>query len=141
MRGEQFLKAAYAYLFIHDFEHAKKAFEQAIACDPENPLYYFHASITAIRSEELDVAMNWATRAVNLEPDNELYGQHLNVVQATILNRNGREACLNGNTKLAKQQFTMALMLDPLNEDAKQALLALEQSVDFPRQAQKEDTG
>ncbi len=128
MQGEHYLKAAYAYLYIRDFEHAQEAFEKAIASDPFNALYYFHASITALRSEDFDLAMTWALRAAKLEPDNPMYKQHLDVVMAAIYNRDARTAFLNGDVDEAMKRFKSALELDPLNEEAQQALYSLDES-------------
>jgi tetratricopeptide (TPR) repeat protein len=128
MQGEEYLRAAYGYLYIRDFEHAREAFEKAIAADPENALYYFHASITALRNDLYDLAMMWATQAAELEPHNPMYQQHVDIVLAAIYNREAQIAYTNGDLNRAREQFRAALELDPLNDEALRVLQQLEDS-------------
>ena len=118
MQGDQYLRAAYGYLYIRDFKHAKEAFERAIAADPENALYYFHASITALRNDLFELAMSWAERAVKLEPDNPMYQQHVDIVRSGVYHREAQTAFANGDFEHAIAQFQAALELDPLNDEA-----------------------
>lgn len=123
--GEQYMKAAYAYLYIRDFASAVEAFQRAIACDPENPAYYFRASVTAHRSEQLDLARMWAEEAVALDPENALYRQHLDVILASIAFKQGVQAILNGNYDDAKAWLEAAAAHDPLNTEVRTALSKL----------------
>lgn len=125
MYGELYLKAAYAYLYIRDFDRAKEAFEHAISCEPNNPVYYFYASITALRSDSVDKAFEWAIRAADLQPDEALYSQHVDVVKAAMLTRDAHAAYINGDIDTAVQKYQAALELDPLCEDTVHALQSL----------------
>lgn len=82
MLGERWLKVAFSYLYIRDFNRAMEAFRRAIACDPDNPACYFHASVTALRNEDWEPALAWAAEAARLAPENVLYQEHLRRVQA-----------------------------------------------------------
>lgn len=126
VKGEQYLRAAYAYLYIRDFQRAETAFEQAIASDPDNPQYYFHASITALRSEHRDKALFLAKEALRLQPENELYQEHVKVVEAAILTVDGQQALEKGNIALAREHFHRALERNPLDNTAADALASLE---------------
>lgn len=118
MSGENYLKSAYAYLYIRDFERAAEAFQRAIESEPENPEYYFHASVTALRNECYNLALEWSARAHELAPDNALYQEHHQVVIASQLTREGQALLLEGNDTAALVRFEQALKHDPLNQDA-----------------------
>ncbi len=134
MKGEQYLRAAYAYLYIRDFERAETAFERAIESDPANPQYYFHASITALRSDHLDKALFLAKEALRLAPDNELYLEHVNMVEASMLTVDGQQALENGDVDLAKANFQRALERNPLDNTAADALAILEPTAECQRE-------
>ncbi|MCL6515532.1 tetratricopeptide repeat protein [Alicyclobacillus sp.] len=82
MLGERWLKVAFSYLYIRDFDRAMEAFRRAIACEPDNPACYFHGSVTALRNEDWEPALAWAEAAARLAPDNVLYQEHLCRVRA-----------------------------------------------------------
>jgi tetratricopeptide (TPR) repeat protein len=115
---DRWLKTAYSYLFIRDFEKAMDTFRNAICSNPQNPAYYFHASITAVRSGNLSEAIAWAEAATTLEPDNDLYMQHWHVIRARLLVKEGLEMLQCGRLAEAQELFASALNHDPLNEDA-----------------------
>jgi tetratricopeptide (TPR) repeat protein len=138
MQGDQYLRAAYGYLYIRDFLHAKEAFEKAIAANPDNALYYFHASITALRNDLFDLAIIWAMRATELEPDNPMYQQHVDIVQAAIYHREAQEAFANGDFERAIEQFQAALDLDPLNDEALRVLERLKENL-FEQSDEKQE--
>jgi tetratricopeptide (TPR) repeat protein len=118
MSGEQYLKAAYAYLYIHEFERAREAFQQAIACDPENPTYYFRASVTAHRSGQLQLAKQWATQAIERNPYLALYQQHLASVESSLAVLRAKEAQAQNQKSEAFGALEEALAYDPLNTEA-----------------------
>lgn len=120
--GERFLRAAYAYLYIRDFDRAAKAFESAIESDPDNPQYYFHASITEMRSEHYDRALALAQTAARLSPENELFAEHVKLVESTILTVEGERGLENGHLEEARERFQSALQYNPLNQTAADAL-------------------
>lgn len=125
MAGENYFKAAYSYLYIRDFERATDAFRHAIESDPENPCYYFHASVTALRNGHRALALQWARRATELDPDDPLYRAHLGVVKSNILADQARSARDEGDLTRARLLWLAALRHDPLNEEADVALHAL----------------
>lgn len=120
--GEQFLRAAYAYLYIRDFDKAAKAFASAIESDPENPEYYFHASITEMRSGHYERALTLAQTAARLSPDNELHREHVKLVESAILTAEGERGLENGHFEQARENFQSALLYNPLNQTAAEAL-------------------
>ncbi len=123
--GENYLKAAYAYLYIRDFERAAESFAKAIESSPDNPEYYFHASLTALRNDCPDLALEWALSAFRLDPDNPLYREHLAVVESSQLTKRGHEAVLEGAEEQAIRLFQEALDRDPLNDEARGCLKRL----------------
>lgn len=120
--GENYLKAAYAYLYIRDFERAAESFARAIESSPMNPEYYFHASLTALRNDCPDLALEWALSAFRLDPDNPLYREHLAVVESSQLTKQGHDALLVGANERARHFFQEALDRDPLNDEARGCL-------------------
>lgn len=118
MQGEQFLKSAFSYLFIGDYERAVRAFHDAMEADPKNPVFAFHGSVTALRNGDLDLAERWAVRALASDPTHPMYIQHLQRI------RSKREVCAAedaigaGDRAAAAARLERALTLDPLNEKA-----------------------
>jgi tetratricopeptide (TPR) repeat protein len=131
MFGERWLKTAYSYLYIRDFARATESFRRAIECEPENPTYYFHASLTALRNGYEELAMQWAETAVLLAPGNASYQEHLGVVRGSALAEAGHVAYRDGRYAEAKQLFQRALSFDPLNDEAVCALDKLGYSGEF----------
>jgi tetratricopeptide (TPR) repeat protein len=125
MLGERWLKTAYSYLYIRDFPKAADSFARAIHCDPTNPLYYFHGSMTALRNDNLAQALDWAEKAVELDPHNHLYEEHLGVVKSRLLMVEAQVAIAQSRMDRAKQLLEEALAVDPLNADALMELSAL----------------
>jgi tetratricopeptide (TPR) repeat protein len=126
MFGDRWLKTAYAYLYIRDFARATESFRRAIECEPDNPAYYFHASVTALRNGHLVLAHEWAQYAVNLEGDNALYQEHLEVVEASMYVESAQNALREGKYEDAVGWFQQALESDPLNTEAAASLERLQ---------------
>lgn len=122
MQTDRWLKIAYAYLYIRDFDAAKRAFEQAICDQPENPEYHLHASITAMRSGDHEFALTCAINALELEPSNPLYQHHYSVTLAGQLVAQALVCIGAGDYKTAEQNLQEALTLDSLNEQAAMTL-------------------
>jgi tetratricopeptide (TPR) repeat protein len=118
VNGERFIKAAFAYLYIREFQRAIESFQRAMEVEPENPVYFFHASLTALRNRMYDNALLWAERAAELAPNNELYAEHLNVVRSSILTAEAMMAKSVGNWAEALRLLHDAMERDPLNEEA-----------------------
>lgn len=125
MLGERWLKAAYSYLYIRDFARAVESFEKAIEADPTNPDYYFRASVTALRNDDVLRAKNWAQSAVHLAPANPLFEEHLAVVEAVLLMQQGEIAEREGRYDSAFKLYEEAYTRDPLNHDAERACARL----------------
>jgi|GEM_PF-5037621 len=81
MRGEDFLRAAFSYLFIGDYQQAQAAFAKAIAANPDSAAFAFHGSVTAWRNGDKEQALAWALQAITLEPENRLYLQHYQMIR------------------------------------------------------------
>jgi tetratricopeptide (TPR) repeat protein len=118
VNGERYIKAAFAYLYIREFRRAIESFQRAMEVEPENPVYFFHASVTALRNQMYDYALLWAERAAELAPNNELYAEHLNVVRSSILTAEAMLAKSVGNWAEALRLLHDAMERDPLNEEA-----------------------
>ncbi|WDL97221.1 tetratricopeptide repeat protein [Alicyclobacillus sp. ALC3] len=82
MSGENYLRAAYGYLYLGDFKEAMEAFSRAVAAEPDNPSYYFFGSVTAMRNQNWETALRWAREAVRLVPDDALYQEHIRLVES-----------------------------------------------------------
>lgn len=82
MSGDNFLRAAYGYLYLGDFQKATEAFGRAIEADPDNPSYYYLGSVTAMRNGDWDTAVRWARRATELAPRDPMYNEHARLVEA-----------------------------------------------------------
>ncbi|QQE76785.1 tetratricopeptide repeat protein [Alicyclobacillus sp. SO9] len=118
MRGTQLLKSGFSYLFIGSHDKALNAFRKAIESDPDNAEYAFHGSMTAWRNGEYDLARKWAQRAVNTEPKNQLYQEHLDIICAYILLQQAKTAVEEGKTTKAQALLRKAMSKDPLNQQA-----------------------
>jgi Tfp pilus assembly protein PilF len=125
MRGDNYLRAAYAYLYIHDFNRASEAFQRAIDTNPDNPEYHFHASVTAVRNGDLEAAWHSAREAVRIAPEEPFYRMHLAFVGSKRLHSWGRRAMAAGDTELAILLLSAAVQADPLNEEAASELAAV----------------
>lgn len=129
MMSENHLKTAYAYLYIRDFEAARRAFDQAIAADPLNPESYFHASVTALRNGEMHYAEMAAQHAVDLDPDNALYIAHLGAVRAEVLIVEAKDAFLAGDEQSGKELLQKAIEANPLSDTAHELLASHKDSI------------
>lgn len=118
MSADRLIQAAYAYLYIGDFEEAKAAFARAVEEDPADPKPYFCASITAHRSGDYDEAERFVLEALRLEPDAVLYNTHLTTVRASRWLDAGVKAYLKGDVANAILYCETALHIDPLHEAA-----------------------
>ncbi len=82
MDGETCLRQAYEAIFHGDFESAIYWFGQAIAIEPHNAAYHYKGSITCARSGKLALAMTYALRAVELNPEDPDYQLNLRTITA-----------------------------------------------------------
>jgi tetratricopeptide (TPR) repeat protein len=82
MDGETCLRQAYEAIFQGDFESAIFWFQQAIAIEPLNAAYHYKGSITCARSGKLILAMNYALKAVELNPEDSAYQLNLRMIMA-----------------------------------------------------------
>jgi tetratricopeptide (TPR) repeat protein len=82
MDGETCLRQAYEAIFQGDFESAIFWFQQAIAIEPQNAAYHYKGSITCARSGKLILAMNYALKAVELNPEDSAYQLNLRMIMA-----------------------------------------------------------
>lgn len=125
MSGERYIKAAYSYLYIRDFDQAMHAFRCAIEAEPENASYYFHGAVTALRNNLLEVALDWAEQAARFAPNNALYREHVDVVKSAMLVRDATIAVNEGDAAQAHRLLSEALERDPLNDTAHEFLQKL----------------
>lgn len=118
MSGENYLRAAYSYLYIGEFDRASEAFRRAMAEDPENPTYYFYGSVTALRNGQTELALTWAREAVRLAPADALYRAHCCMVESAQCTEQGAKALADGALDAARSALQDAILFDPLNDEA-----------------------
>lgn len=121
MDGESCLRQAYEAIFQGDFEQAVAWFGQAIAAEPDNASFYHKGSITCARSGKLVLALAYAAKAVELEPDEPVYRLNWNVISA-------KRSVLEARQLLAEQPpdldriaglLRSAAACDPLSAEAR----------------------
>ncbi|MCR8642257.1 hypothetical protein NV379_06245 [Paenibacillus sp. N1-5-1-14] len=116
MDSDFLIKKAYESLLLSDFEAAIDWFHKAIESDPGNASLYYRLSITYFRSNKLIKAEQYAYQASQLEPNNEVYRQHILRLQAQELTRQ-TEHRLDGTAESAYASIILlkqALEWDPL---------------------------
>lgn len=148
MDGENCIRKAYEYIFNSDFEAAIYWFEQAIAAEPENAGYYHKCAVSCARSGKWTKAKVYADIAEKLEPDNEEYRFHSQIIQSRLLlaEANGLIMEESPNYKEAAERLRHAIALDPLSFDAYYTLALvcsisgqLEEALDYAREALRLD--
>lgn len=120
MDGESCIRKAYEYIFHSDFEGAIYWFEQAIAAEPENAAYYHKCAVSCARSGKWPKAKIYADVAEKLEPNNEEFRYHSQVIQSRLLlaEANSLFGKKNQALKEAAELLRHAVALDPLSFDA-----------------------
>ncbi|WP_379353457.1 MULTISPECIES: tetratricopeptide repeat protein [unclassified Paenibacillus] len=120
MDGESCIKKAYEFIFQSDFEGAIYWFEQAIAADPENAGYYHKCAVSCARSGKWSKAKIYADVAEKLEPGNEEYRYHSQLIQSQLLlaEAKGLVASTPPDLKEAAELLRHAATLDPLSFEA-----------------------
>lgn len=120
MDGEAYVRQAYEAILQGDFELALHGFQQAIAADPNNASYYYKGSVTCARSGKLPLAMTYAQKALELNPDDPTYKLHYRTVQAKQRVHEVRNRLQLANPNLAQcaADLKEAARLDPLSVEA-----------------------
>ena len=72
-RAEEFMNDFYDYLDREDYDQAAAALDQALSLVPDNPWYYHELAWLSAITGDLDMALEAADRAVELEPSTENY--------------------------------------------------------------------
>jgi len=123
---------AFESILQHDYEQAIECFELAIAGEPNNASYYYRLSITCARSNKLLKAIDHAITACRLEPEEESYRLHLNMMRARqmlFIADDLLKAKNAANVEEAVATLQSAIRLDPLSIEAYLMLsIAYEQS-------------
>ena len=122
MTGQNYLRAAYAYLYIGDYQSAAAAFQRAVDAEPDNPDFWFAGSITLLRNGRLRDAMAWARAAVRLDPADVLYHSHLLQVQSAWLTERAMQAVERRQSTCAVAMLQEAVRRDPCNAEAARRL-------------------
>jgi Flp pilus assembly protein TadD len=131
MDGERWVKKAYDAILAGDFGRAVACFDRAVGTDPENASFHYKLSVTCARSGRLDKALQAANKAVELEPDNEIYIQHVHHVKAKELlamaaqymegpewdPEYGNGDKRDENRRKAAELLQRAVILDPLSAE------------------------
>jgi tetratricopeptide (TPR) repeat protein len=111
MDGETCLRQAYDAIFHGDFESAMYWFGQAIALEPLNAAYHYKGSITFARSGKVSLALAYAQRAVELNPDETVYQLNLRMILA-------RQKVIDARSLLSQPVPDMDRSLELLKEAA-----------------------
>lgn len=121
MDGETCLRQAYEAIYQGDFEAAIDWFGRAIALEPDNASHYYSGSITCARSGKLALAMNYALKAVELNPEEPSYRLNLKTIQAKHRIAEARQllAAPNPDVDRSVQLLRDAARHDPLSAEAR----------------------
>lgn len=121
MDGETCLRQAYDAIFHGDFESAIYYFQQAIGFEPENADYHYRGSVTCARSGKLALALSYAHRAVELNPNDITYQLNLRTLMARQNVVEARALLSLPNPELTRslQLLKEAVQYDPLSAEAK----------------------
>jgi tetratricopeptide (TPR) repeat protein len=121
MDGETCLRQAYEAIFHGDFESAVFWFGQAIDMEPDNAEYHYRGSITCARSGKLSLAMTYAQRAVELNPNEQSYQLNLRTMMARHKITAARQLLEMPNPDLEQSvaHLKEAAYLDPLSAEAR----------------------
>lgn len=120
MDGEAYVRQAYEAILQGDFELALHGFQQAIAAEPNNASYYYKGSVTCARSGKLPLALAYARKALQLNPDDATYKLHYRSIQAKqrISDARFRLQAASPNMELCIEELKEATRLDPLAVEA-----------------------
>jgi tetratricopeptide (TPR) repeat protein len=121
MDGETCLRQAYDAIFQGDFESAMFWFGQAIAIEPENAAFHYKGSITCARSGRLSQALEYATKAVELNPEDPAYLLNLRTITARqrILDVRNLLSQTAPDLEKSKELLKEAAHFDPLSAEAR----------------------
>lgn len=120
MDGEGLIKKAYESILSSDYERAIEYFERAIAMNPDNAAFHYKLSITYSRSNKLQKAIDHASQAVKLDPEDDHYIFHLQHLQARQTIRQAAKYFNDNEDQLwmAVALLKEAIMLDSLSWEA-----------------------
>ncbi|MCD9021168.1 hypothetical protein [Cohnella silvisoli] len=121
MDGETCLRQAYEAILQGDFESAIFWFGQAIAIEPENAAYHYKGSITCARSGKLTLAMAYALKAVELNPEDSTYQLNLRMITARQKIVEARNLLSLPSPDMEKSMALLkeAAQFDPLSAEAR----------------------
>jgi tetratricopeptide (TPR) repeat protein len=121
MDGETCLRQAYDAVFQGDFESAMFWFGQAIAIEPENAAFYYKGSITCARSGRISLALEYASKAVELSPDDPAYQLNLRTITARQRIIDARNLLSQPSPDFEKSMELLkeAAYFDPLSAEAR----------------------
>lgn len=121
MDGASCIQQAYEAIFRGDYEAAGIWFERAVEAEPSNASYYYRGSITLARSGKLTMALAYATRAVELAPEEPAYAEQLNMLEARKKIAEAQELLSRSPAQAAPSVPLLreAFRLDPLAADAR----------------------
>jgi len=121
MNGEECLRQAYDAIFQGDFESAIRSFAQAIELEPDNAEYYYRGSITCARSGKTNLAVAYARKAVELNPNESSYVLNLRTIQCKERIVQAKELLERNEPDIERSAVLLleAVRLDPLSAEAK----------------------
>jgi len=121
MNGDACIRQAYEAIFQGDFESAVHWFGQAIEHEPDNGEYYFRASITCARSGKTSLALAYAHKAAELNPEDPSYQLNLKMLLARERFTEARQLLSQPAPDLERcvSLLQEAVLLDPLSAQAR----------------------
>lgn len=124
MDGESCVRKAYEYILNGDFEAAILWFEKAIEAEPGNGGHYHKCAVSCARSGKWSKAKVYADYAEKLEPDNEEYRYHSQVIQARLLLAEAEVLIAHTPPLLDEAAVLLrrSIALDPLSFDSSYTL-------------------
>lgn len=118
--GTEYVQKAYQAIMNRDYVRAIEYFKKAIASEPDNASYHYKLSITYARSNMIKEALNEAETAVRLNPNVELYREHVRSIKSRYLTQRVFDKIKNGHFHHDMIHVLKdAIMLNPLNTDAR----------------------
>lgn len=120
MDGGDYVRQAYEAILQGDFELALHGFQQAIAAEPSNASYYYKGSVTCARSGKLPMALAYAQKALELNPEDPAYELHYRTIKAKkkVADAKFRLQAAVPNMELCIEELKEAARLDPLAIEA-----------------------
>ncbi|MHA0855406.1 tetratricopeptide repeat protein [Paenibacillus sp. CMAA1364] len=124
MNSEDYIQKAYRSILQNDFIEAIRLFEEAIALYPLDAEIYYKCSITYARNNRIHKGIEYAKRALQLDPHNTIYTLYLQHLKAMYLVQETKKQMEQLQSPTVVELYNMvsslkeAIELDPLYGEA-----------------------